>query len=128
MSKEDAVRFMQKINSDPVLAKKITEAARTASAWTQKGNEAGFLFSTDELRMVTEDLLGKRLTGDAFVAELLASASKGELDAESLDAVTGGVAQPVFSPNLASRLGNIGGISMSDHIKISDFGGGGQNV
>lgn len=131
MSKEDVVRFMQKVNSDPNLAKRITAAARTATAWVEKGSEVGFRFSSDELRTVSEELLGKRLTGDAFIAELLASStSKGELDAASLDGVTGGagVTAPVFATSIANNLGNIGTIRSNDHIKISEMGGGGGIV
>jgi predicted ribosomally synthesized peptide with nif11-like leader len=95
MSRENVVRFIEEASRDEAMNRKVAEVEPKGSAWAGVASAAGFEFTADELREVSEVLLDRKLEGDDFVEALLA-AKEGELHGDDLQAVVGGVTSPTL--------------------------------
>ena len=135
MSKENAVKFLEAVNRDSKLKKKVMDGSATTAAWVASAAAAGFHTTVDELRSVAEQLTGKPIKPDSLVGELRAL-FEGELNAENLDRVAGGLAG-ISANSLADRLSGIssatgtyvkeGGPMWSNDPKRFDPGGSQSN-
>jgi len=101
MSKENAEKFLDDVNKNEGLQKKLLDAAANAQAWVAEAATAGYQMTVDELKAAAEAVTGKPISGDNLVGTLR-GLFEGELNDGSLDGVTGGagVAQRKVSPVL----------------------------
>jgi len=90
MSKDSAQKFLDDVNTNDGLKKKLLGAATNAQAWVASASTAGYQMTVDELRAATEAVVGKPVSGDELLGALR-GLFEGELGDASLDAVTGGV-------------------------------------
>jgi predicted ribosomally synthesized peptide with nif11-like leader len=114
MSKENAEKFLDDVNKDGNLQKKLLDAASTAQAWVAEAAKAGYQLTVDELKAAAEAVTGKSISADQLVGTLRGF-FEGQLDDKSLDAVSGGAGgvQPnkvlrVQSQGLKGTLGAAG--------------------
>lgn len=117
MSKENAQKFLDDVNNNAGLKKKLLDAAANAQAWISEAASAGYQMTADELRAAAEAVIGKPVKGDELIGALR-GLFEGELRDDSLDAVTGGagVPQRQLQVNTAAVKGAVvapGGASMS---------------
>jgi predicted ribosomally synthesized peptide with nif11-like leader len=117
MSRENVLRFLDKVTRNEELNTKISGVEPQASAWAKVAGEEGLAFSVDDFRDVAEAVLEKKLEGEDFVKQLLAG--EGELSDEQLEGVAGGARGPRlnFERALMSKVGRLGGGWASSHVK-----------
>jgi predicted ribosomally synthesized peptide with nif11-like leader len=110
MSKQNAVNFLNSVNTNKTLREKLLDGAASSKAWVTAAATAGFEVTVDELRSVAEQLAGKALTADNFVGALRGMFEVELSDAE-LSGVAGGAAvasssaPPPVSAKVAAQLG-----------------------
>jgi predicted ribosomally synthesized peptide with nif11-like leader len=99
MSKENAEKFLDDVNTNEGLKKTLLDAAANAQAWIASAATAGYQMTADELRAAAEAVVGKPVSADQLIGTLR-GLFEGELNDGSLDAVTGGagVAQRKIAP------------------------------
>ena len=108
MSTDNAVKFLQAMNTDKTLCQSVMDGAATNYAWVASAARAGYEITAEELRSVAEQLVGKPLTPDALVGALR-STFDGELAEAALGSVSGGArGTPAVRATLAMRLSGLG--------------------
>ncbi len=100
MSKENAEKFLDDVNNNACLKQKLLDTAANAQAWITEAATAGYQMTVDELRSAAEAVVGKPVSGDQLIGTLR-GLFEGQLNDDSLDAVTGGagVAQRTLKVN-----------------------------
>ena len=134
MSKQNAEKFLEAVNSDASLQKKLLNGPATAQAWVAEAKSAGHDISEDDLRSATEQVLGKPVPADQLVGTLR-SIFEGELNDDSLDAVAGGAGSPTLAQKLKVRAAVVGIQQGTDAvfareggpIKVGQMPGGNQS-
>lgn len=133
MSTENAKKFLDVVNNDASLQEKLLDAASNAQSWVTAAGSKGYALTIEELRTAAEALIGKPISADGLIGELRGLFG-GELNDESLDAVTGGAGVPARQLQVSTvRPGSVqpgpAGAAEGSPIKTGGFDpGGNQNT
>jgi predicted ribosomally synthesized peptide with nif11-like leader len=119
MSRENAVKFLETIDREPTFFQKVMDGAATAGAWLSAGATHGFEVTLDELRSVTEELLGKPIDPSQLIGELR-SFFEGELSDANLAQVAGGTIANVAAVRSFS-ISNLSRIISLAHLTSDPF-------
>jgi predicted ribosomally synthesized peptide with nif11-like leader len=121
MSKENAEKFLDDVNSNAGLKQKLLDAAASAQAWIAEAASAGYQMTVDELRSAAEAVVGKPVSGDQLIGTLR-GLFEGELKDDSLDAVTGGAGVPQRALKINTQVAKVAAQTPGGtHMGPNDF-------